>query len=152
MSRALSIAIGAFFAFVTAVIVVVLFLLELLPSYWVLGAAGIVTEVLVLFAVLFVAAFACKDRVTNALGCFGRAVVFAAVIGFGLSLMLTAFYPAFNTIVLTGLIFAQVFLLIFTLFMLAFLVVLSLPAGCVINGNGNGSCNCNCSCSCGYDV
>ncbi|MBQ5782461.1 MAG: hypothetical protein IIV99_03640 [Oscillospiraceae bacterium] len=148
MNRALSISVAAFFAFVTAAIFVVLFMLEFLPSYWIVGVAGIVIETAVLLTVLYIAAFCCRDRVNNALGCFGRAVVFGAVIGLGLSLMLTAVYPTTNTMVLTGLIFAQVFLLIFTLFMLAFLTALSLPAGCVING----SANCSCSCGCDYDV
>ncbi|MBR5251386.1 MAG: hypothetical protein IKV52_01010 [Oscillospiraceae bacterium] len=150
MNRALSISVAAFFAFVTAAIFVVLFMLEFLPSYWIVGLAGIVIETAVLLTVLYTTAFCCRDRVNNALGCFGRAVVFGAVIGLGLSLMLTAVYPTTSTMVLTGLIFAQVFLLIFTLFMLAFLTALSLPAGCVINTNG--SANCVCSCGCDYDV
>lgn len=148
MNRALSISVAAFFAFVTAAIFVVLFMLEFLPSYWIVGAAGIVIETAVLLTVLYIAAFCCRDRAMNALGCFGRAVVFGAVIGLGLSLMLTAVYPTTSTMVLTGLIFAQVFLLIFTLFMLAFLTALSLPAGCVINGSANYVC----SCGCDYDV
>ena len=148
MNRALSISVAAFFAFVTAAIFVVLFMLEFLPSYWIVGVAGIVIETVVLLTVLYIAAFCCRDRVNNALGCFGRAVVFGSVIGLGLSLMLTAVYPTTSTMVLTGLIFAQVFLLVFTLFMLAFLTALSLPANCVING----SANCSCSCGCDYDV
>lgn len=150
MNRALSIAVGAFFAFVTAAIFVVLFMLELLPAYWVTGATGIVIETVVLLWIFYVAALNCRDRVTNALGCFGRTVVFGAVIGLGLSLLLVAVYPTANTMVLTGLIFAQVFVLVFVLFMLAFLVALGLPTSCVINSNS--SCSCSCSCGCDYDI
>lgn len=152
MSRALSIAAAAFFAFITAVIFVILFILELLPSTTVLAVSGIVISAAIIGLMFLVLGWctgsSCRNSFNNALGCFGRPVVFAAVISLGLSLILAAVNPTSVTMTNSGIIFAQVFLLIFTVFMLAFLIALALPTGCSINGNGNGGCNCSCSCNC----
>lgn len=152
MSRALSIATAAFFAFITAVIFVILFVLELLPSTVILAISGIVISAAVIGLMFLVLGWctgsSCRNNFNNALGCFGRPVVFAAVISLDLSLILAAANPTSVTTVYTGIVFAQIFLLIFTVFMLAFLIALALPAGCSINGSSNGNCSCNCSCNC----
>ena len=154
MSRALSIAAAAFFAFITAVIFVILFILELLPSAAILAISGIVISAVTIGLMFLVLGWctgsSCRSNFNNALGCFGRPVVFAAVISLGLSLILAVVNPISITMVNTSIIFAQVFVLIFTVFMLAFLIALALPTGCVINGNGNNGCSCSCNCCCCY--
>ena len=152
MNRTLSISVAAFFSFITAVIFVILFMLELLSSTTILAVSGIVISAVSILLIFLAQSWctnsSCHKGFNNALGCFGRPVVFAAVISLGLSLILAVVNPVVITTVNAGIIFAQVFLLVFTVFMLAFLIALSLPTGCVINTNNNGNCNCKCNCSC----
>lgn len=155
MSRALSIATAAFFAFITAGIFVTLFMLGLLSSTALIGITGIVISIVVLALIFLSLAWCsgnyCRNNLNNALGCFGRPVVFAAVICLSLSVILAALSPSAITAVTASIIFAQVFLMVFTVFMFAFLIALALPTGCTINGNTNNcSCNCNCNCCCSY--
>ena len=155
MNRALSIATAAFFAFITAAIFVVLFITGLLSAVTVIAITGIIVSAVVI-ALLFLSLAWCSDRscrngINNAIGCFGRPVVFAAVISLGLSLILAGVFPAGTTAVLGGILFAQIFLLIFTVFMFAFLIALAMPTGCNITGSTAGyERNC-CSCCCTFE-
>ena len=153
MNRSLSIAVAAFFAFITAVIFTVLFWYGLLPFTQTIGIAGVVISAVIIALMFAALAFCnsadCRKPLNNALGCFGQPVVFAAVISLILSMILTAINTAEITTVILGIVFAAVFLLVLTVFMVAFLITQALPACCNTNTNCN-TANTNGSNCCNY--
>lgn len=150
MNRNLAIAVAAFFSFITAVVAVVLYYYGFISNFGTTTAVCAVFSACVLLLMLFnlcpCADLSCRSRVKNALCCFGRPLVFAAVLCFNLSLAAVSAAADSFTHVAAGLLFAQVFLAAFTAFMLAFLVAAALPQNCSTPPR-----QCTCICSFGCD-
>ena len=116
-----SIAFAAFFGFVSAVIYIILYMMELLPNIAAITVAGKITAVIILLTLSFMATkqhIKTSNALIGSLHLYGCWLVWIAVICICLCVLLESLSLA-NTMLYTGVLFAVIFIWKFMLIMWA---------------------------------
>ncbi|MBQ9845906.1 MAG: hypothetical protein IJO54_07475 [Oscillospiraceae bacterium] len=128
-------ALAAFIAFVGAAAYAVLFFMGFLPSGFLFAQTGITIAVIVLVLLTVSAAYCgCKAKhcLHNSIACFGKALIFAAVVTLCISVLLLIL-PAATTAFYTTVLFLTVFFWKFLLILWAFSLAVTIPCYCYID-------------------
>lgn len=128
-------ALAAFLAFVGAAVYAVLFFFGFLPSGFLFAQTGVVIALTVLILLTLSAAYCgcrAKHCLHNSLACFGKVLIFAAVVTLCISVLLLTL-PAEATPLYTTLLFLIVFFWKFLLIIWGFALAVSIPEYCYID-------------------
>ncbi len=128
-------ALAAFVAFVGAAVYAMLFSMEILPSGILFAITGIAVAIIVLILLTFSAAYCgCKAKhcLHNSLACFGKVLIFAAVVTLCVSVLLLVL-PVTVTPFYSAVLFLTIFFWKFLLILWGLSLAVTIPCFCYID-------------------